>query len=92
MDKLQQELQAHPLVKKVETKADKKGEGHESPHNLKVWLVDNRVDTFGHSRHRDQWGPQGPASGGDIKGVSLNHAWVCFGSTHSKKTWGSRHV
>ena len=36
MDKLQEELEAHPLVEKVEKKADKKGEGHESPHNLKV--------------------------------------------------------
>ena len=68
------------------------GEGHESPMDLKVWLVGNRVDTFGYSKHKDKWGPQGPASGGKIKGVSLNHAWVRFGKTRSKKTWESRQV
>ena len=96
VDKLQEELEAHPLVKKVEKKADKpwdgRGQGHESDYNLKVWLVDNRVDTFGYSKHKDKWGPQTPASGGKIKGVSLNHAWVAFGSNHSKKTWESRQV
>ena len=59
---------------------------------MKVWLVGNRTDTFGYSKYKDKWGPQKPASGGKVKSVSLNHAWVAFGHNHSTRTSGSRRV